>query len=69
MDKAISELNGEEELEDGIDDSFTLQAEIFESALSGIWQSEVFFFLNNIGKLNYVVGDQVYNYCYVQNAV
>lgn len=69
VEKAISEMKEEDELEDGIEESFTLIAEIFELVLSGIWQNQVFFFLNNIGKLNYVVGSTVYNYCYVQNAV
>lgn len=62
-------LEEDEELQDVVDDSFELISELFEVAVSGFWQNQVFFYLNNVNKLNYVIGEKVHNYCYIQNAV
>lgn len=60
-------MGEDEELEEGIEDCFEVISEVSDIVESGIWLEDVFFYLNNVNKLNYIVKDKPFNYCYMQN--
>jgi coatomer subunit beta' len=50
---------GQVSVEDGVDGTFDLLYEISENVSSGKWVGDCFIYLNNAGRLNYIVGGQV----------
>mmetsp|Transcript_9880 Transcript_9880/g.18583 ORF Transcript_9880/g.18583 Transcript_9880/m.18583 type:complete len:1057 (+) Transcript_9880:55-3225(+) len=50
---------GQVSAEDGIDGTFDLLYEINDNVSSGKWVGDCFIYLNNAGRLNYIVGGQV----------
>lgn len=47
--------------EDGYEEAFELAHELHESATSGMWINNVFYFTSNSGKINYTVMGKVFN--------
>lgn len=69
VEQALEGVDGSgnipEELEDGVEESFEVVGEFQEKVLSGLWINGTFFFLNEVGKLNFVCGERVFNYSFL----
>lgn len=52
--------------DEGIDEAFSIDAEIAESVVSGTWLKSCFFYLTNQNKLNYIVHDKPMNYAFLE---
>jgi len=50
---------GQVSAEDGIDGSFDLMYELSDTIMSGKWVGDCFIYVNNVGRLNYSVGEQI----------
>lgn len=60
-------MSSQEEVGDeGIDEAFSIEAEIQESVTSGIWLKSCFFYLTSQNKLNYIVKDKPMNYAFLE---
>lgn len=58
--------SGNNDQEDGIEDAFTVIAEISEPIVTGIWIKKCFFYLTAQNKLNYVVKDKPFGYAFLE---
>lgn len=47
---------------EGDEEAFSLLYEVHETVTSGLWISDVFFFTNNFGKINYSISGKIFNY-------
>ena len=66
--EAVSAAAEDEPIEEGVDDSFEVISETFDKVESGIWINKVFFYLNQVNKLNFIAKEKVFNYCFIENA-
>ncbi len=49
---------------EGDEEAFTVIYEVHESVTSGLWISDVFFFTNAYGKINYSISGKIFNYAH-----
>ena len=49
---------------EGDEEAFTLLYEVHETVTSGLWISDVFFFSNAFGKINYSISGKIFNYAH-----
>lgn len=52
--------------DDGIDEAFSIDAEINDTVTSGIWLKSCFFYLTSQNKLNYIVSDKPISYAFLE---
>lgn len=56
----------EEVGDEGIDEAFSIDTEISETVVSGIWLKSCFFYLTNQNKLNYILHEKSMNYAFLE---
>ena len=56
----------EEVGDEGIDEAFSIDAEIQEPIVSGVWLKSCFFYITSQNKLNYIVKDKQMNYAFLE---
>lgn len=64
--KAFLSSGKQEAGDDGIDEAFSIESELTETVISGIWLKNCFFYVTSQNKLNYVVKDKPINYAYLE---